>query len=140
MKIGKAMLWISSVMLSTEGCKQDDPVEIPFVKENYTYKSVVIGTQEWMAEDLKNNTFCNDEPIPEVKDAAQWSTLKKAGWVYVNNDKEKNGSLGKIYNWYAVADERNICPCGWHVPSWDDLMELIAFLGDPIRRWTLVRT
>lgn len=117
------------VIFLMEGCKEDEPVETPFVKEVYTYKSVVIGTQEWMAEDLKNNSFCNNEPIPEVKETAQWIALSKPGWSYVENDKEKNGPLGKLYNWYAVSDERNICPCGWHVPTWDDLLELKAFLG-----------
>lgn len=117
------------VVFLIEGCKENEPVEIPSVKEVYTYKSVIIGTQEWMAEDLKNNSFCNDEPIPEVKETAQWIALSKPGWSYIENDKEKYGSLGKLYNWYAVSDERNICPCGWHVPTWDDLLELKAFLG-----------
>ncbi len=130
MNVRQSVLLIGAVILSTEGCKEDKPVEvIPFVKENYTYKSIIIGTQEWMAEDLKNNAFCNDEPIPEVKDATQWSTLEKAGWSYLGNDKENNFTSAKIYNWSAVSDERNICPCGWHVPSLDDLMELSTFLG-----------
>lgn len=130
MKLRVTIVLTVLVILLTESCKEDDPVEIPFVKEVHTYKSVIIGTQEWMAEDLKNNTFCNDEPIPEVTDAAQWSALTKAGWSYIENNKETNGSLGKLYNWYAVSDERNICPCGWHVPTWDDMMQLINHFGD----------
>ena len=130
MKLRGTLALICMGLLATEGCKEDEPVEEPpFVKEIYSYKSVIIGTQEWMAEDLKNNSFCNEEPIPEVKETAQWITLKKAGWSYIDNDKEKNSSLGKLYNWYTVSDERNICPCGWHVPSYDDLMQLITFLG-----------
>lgn len=128
-KLRTTLALIFICLLPIEGCKEDEPVEPPFVKEIHTYKSVIIGTQEWMAEDLKNNSFCNDEPIPEVKEVSQWSTLKSAGWSYINNDKMSNGSLGKLYNWYAVSDERNICPCGWHIPSWDDLMELQDFLG-----------
>ena len=127
-------------LLAAGGCKEDEPVAIPFVKEVYTYKSVIIGSQEWMAEDLKNNSFCNDESIPEVKETAQWITLSKPGWSYVENDKAKNGSLGKLYNWYAVADERNICPCGWHVPTWYDLLELRSFLGGEDKAGGMMKT
>ena len=140
MKLRGAVALICIGLLATESCKDDEPTETPFVKEIYSYKSVIIGTQEWMAEDLKNNSFCNDEPIPEVKDAAQWITLKKAGWSYIENDKGKYGSMGKLYNWYAVDDERNICPCGWHVPSWDDLMELKVFLGGEDKAGGMMKT
>lgn len=112
------------------GCGKDEPESEPFVKEVYTYKSVIIGSQEWMAEDLKNNCFCNGDPIPEVKETSQWAALKKPGWVYVKNDKANYGTIGKLYNWYAVVDERNICPCGWHVPSYyDEWQQLIDYLG-----------
>ena len=134
------MVLIYMAILAEVGCRENESIETPFAKENYTYKSVIIGTQEWMAEDLKNNSFCNDEPIHEVKETAQWIALSKAGWSYVENDKEKNGTLGKLYNWYAVSDERNICPCGWHVPSWDDLMELKVFLGGEDKAGGMMKT
>lgn len=129
MRFRKAILLICLSLISAVGCKEDEPTKPQFVKEIYTYKSVVIGSQEWMAEDLKNNTFCNDEPIPEVKDAAQWAALTTPAWSYIENDKAKHGTLGKLYNWYAVSDERKLCPCGWHVPSYDDLIELRNYLG-----------
>lgn len=128
MSCEKTIIMIGVGIMLVFSCKDDEPPEPPFVKEVYTYKSVMIGTREWMAEDLKNNTFCDDEPIPEIKDAAQWAALTTPAWSYIENDKEKNGKLGKLYNWYAVSDERNICPCGWHVPSYDDLIELINAL------------
>ena len=112
-------------------CLNDKEVVIaePFVKETYTYKTVKIGTQEWMAEDLKNNTYCNGEPIEEVKKELDWSNLKRAAFVYVQNDKVQYGAMGKLYNWYAATDARNICPCGWHVPTSKEWEVLANFLG-----------
>jgi uncharacterized protein (TIGR02145 family) len=126
MKLYKIIGAIILVVAVTDSCQKEGE---PFVKEEYTYKSVIIGNQEWMDEDLKNNVFCNDDPIPEVKDFTEWSNLKTAAWVYVNNDKLNYGTFGKLYNWYAVNDKRNICPCGWHVPSYGEWEELIEYLG-----------
>lgn len=111
------------------GCGNGEPE--PFVKEIYTYKSVVIGSQEWMAEDLKNNCYCDGTPILEVKNASRWASLTEGGWSYMDNDKTKYGMNGKLYNWYAVNGSRNICPCGWHVPGFEDWTQLIDFLGGP---------
>ncbi|MBA4410758.1 MAG: hypothetical protein C0397_15205 [Odoribacter sp.] len=128
MKFYKVIGVIIFVVAFSNSCNKEGE---PFVKEEYTYKSVIIGNQEWMADDLKNNVFCNGDPIPEVKDFSEWSGLETAAWVYVNNDKLKYGTFGKLYNWYAVNDKRNICPCGWHVPSYGEWEELIKYLGGP---------
>ena len=115
--------------IGLDACSDKPEVKEPFVKETYTYKTVVIGTQEWMAENLRNNTYCDGEPIEEVKDATAWINLKTSAFVYFKNDKVNNIGLGKIYNWYAASDPRNICPCGWHVPSQKEWQVLVDYLG-----------
>lgn len=117
------------ILLLTGSCQEDTPPSNSFVKEEYTYTSVMIGSQEWMVENLKNNTYCNGDPIPQVREPTYWSNLNTAAWSYYDNDKSNNERYGKLYNWYAVADNRNICPCGWHVPTNDEWAILIAYLG-----------
>jgi uncharacterized protein (TIGR02145 family) len=136
--IGRYSASMSSIVTDRKSgasirCLNDREVVVtePFVKETYTYKTVKIGTQEWMAEDLKNNTYCNGEPIEEVKKSSEWDNLKRPGFVYVENDKVKYGTAGKLYNWHAATDTRNICPCGWHVPSSKEWEALGNYLGGP---------
>jgi len=126
MKVHKITGAIILVVVISDSCENEDNT---FIKEEYSYKSVVIGTREWMSEDLKNNFFCNGDPIPEIREVSQWTSLKSAAWVYYNNDQLNNETFGKLYNWYAVNDKRNICPCGWHVPSYGEWEQLTEYLG-----------
>lgn len=94
--------------------------------DGYTYTSIVLGNgQEWMAENLKTSTFCNGDSIPNVNENSDWTALTTGAWAYYNNDGQYDFPYGKLYNWFAVNDNRNICPCGWHVPTnaeWDSLI------------------
>jgi uncharacterized protein (TIGR02145 family) len=89
-------------------------------------KSVTIGTQVWMKENLNVSTFRNGEPIPEAKTAEEWKAAgeaKQPAWCYYDNDPKNGAKYGKLYNWYAVNDPRGIAPVGWHVPNnseWDN--------------------
>lgn len=95
-----------------------------------SYKTIKLGTQEWMAENLKVTKYRNGNPIPNVTDSAQWIGLTTGAWCTFNNEPANNAIYGKLYNWYAVADNRNICPTGWHVPTKDEWEKLIAYI-DP---------
>lgn len=99
-------------------------------QDGNTYATIVIGTQEWMAENLRTTTYANGDPIPNVTDGTQWSNLTTGAWVHYNNDSQYEIPYGKLYNWYTVADSRNVCPSGWHVPSDDEWSILINHL-DP---------
>ena len=94
-----------------------------------TYNSVIIGTQEWMSDNLKTTRYCNGDLISNITDNSQWSGLTSGGWGYNNNTSSNNTIYGKLYNWYAVADSRNVCPCGWHVPSDAEWTILTDYLG-----------
>jgi uncharacterized protein (TIGR02145 family) len=94
------------------------------------YTAVSIGTQVWMKENLKVSKYRNGDPIPTNLTNAEWyaSTTSGACAVY-NNDAANNTTYGKLYNWYAVVDSRNLCPTGWHVPTDAEWTTLENYLG-----------
>lgn len=92
------------------------------------YKTIVIGNQEWMAEDLKTTIYRNGDNILEVSDLTQWADLSEGALCSYNNENE-DCPYGKLYNWYAVSDPRNLCPVGWHLPSDNEWTILSDYLG-----------
>lgn len=93
------------------------------------YATIQIGTQVWMAENLRTTKYCNGDPIPNVTDNTQWSNLTTGAWSHNNNDSQYENPYGKLYNWYAVDDSRNICPCEYHVPTDAEWTILTDYLG-----------
>ena len=85
---------------------------------------VKIGNQEWMSENLNNDHYQNGDPIPEVKDAREWESLKSGAWCYYNNYPGNGEKYGKLYNWYAVNDPRGLAPAGWRVPRYTEFLAL----------------
>ncbi len=84
------------------------------------YKTVTIGDQVWMAENLNVDRYRNGDLIKEVKEDNQWYVTYEGAWCYYNNELSNGEIYGKLYNWYAVNDGRGLCPVGWHVPSDED--------------------
>ena len=101
--------------------------------ENNTYKTVTIGTQTWMAENLKVTKYNDGTAIPNITDNTQWSNLTTGAWSYYNNDVANNAKYGKLYNWYALSKisngNKNVCPTGWHVPTDAEWTVLTDYLG-----------
>lgn len=130
------------IFLLTVSCQQEDVVPVspqpqqPSVmtgtvedNEGNEYNTVVIGNQEWMAENLRTTTYCNGDPITLGTPEA-WGPLVQEGfWGYLFDDAQYDSIYGKLYNWYAVDDQRNVCPCGWHVPSDLEWTVLTDYLG-----------
>ncbi|MCF8218977.1 MAG: fibrobacter succinogenes major paralogous domain-containing protein [Bacteroidales bacterium] len=88
------------------------------------YKTITIGAQEWMAENLKVTRYNNGDSIPFIKDNNQWSSTTDGAYSFWNNDSSMLESYGLFYNWHVVNDIRKVCPSGWHVPSkyeWEQL-------------------
>ena len=79
--------------------------------------TIVIGTQQWMRENLDVVTYRNGDIIPEVTDPTTWASLTSGAWCYVNNDASNGTKYGKLYNWYAITDPRGLAPNGWHIPT-----------------------
>ncbi|MBK8500292.1 MAG: hypothetical protein IPL52_16100 [Flavobacteriales bacterium] len=103
-----------------------DPIGSAVDIEGNVYQTVWIGNQEWMAENLRTGSYMNGEAIPNVSDAVAWTQQTIGAWAHVSNNSQLENVYGKLYNWYAVTDSRNVCPIGWHVPS--DLEWLAAEL------------
>ena len=97
------------------------------------YKTVYIGTQHWMGENLKVSKYNDGTSIPNITDNAEWSKLSTGAWSYYNNDVAYNVKYGKLYNWYSVSKttngNKNVCPTGWRVPTDTEWTVLIAYLG-----------
>lgn len=90
---------------------------------------IQIGKQWWMAENLNVTQYRNGDVIPNVNDCKDWGSLTKGAYCYYNNNPENGSKYGKLYNWLAVSDKRNIAPKGWHVASEADWATLFKELG-----------
>ena len=88
------------------------------------YNTVIIGTLEWMVENLKTTKFCNGVDIPNVTDNIQWSNLTTGAYCNYENIASNGNVYGRVYNYYAVTDSRKIAPNGWHVPTDFEWMQL----------------
>jgi uncharacterized protein (TIGR02145 family) len=95
------------------------------------YKTITIGSQTWLAENLKTTHFQNGELIPNETDLSKWGSfqISTSAYCWYKNDKSNKDIYGAMYNWHAVSDIRNIAPVGWHVASVEDWQTLIEYLG-----------
>lgn len=110
------------------GCKQTN--EVSDVDGNI-YKTVKIGEQTWMAENLKVTHYQNGDEIQFVSDNLEWSQQQNGAFCFYNNDSINSKKYGNLYNWYAITDARKIVPKGWHIPTLDEVNQLISYLkGD----------
>lgn len=101
-------------------------------QQGNVYKTITIGEQEWMAENLRTSIYRNGEAINNDYVGNVWE-LYLSRWCFFYDDPQYNCPYGKLYNWIAIADPRKVCPVGWHVPSnfeWDTLIEFLG--GDSI--------
>ena len=98
-----------------------------------TYKTVKIGTQVWMAENLKTSKYSDGSTIPKITDDTEWQNNTTGALTYYNNDAANNLKYGKLYNWFAVSSitngNKNLCPTGWHVPTDAEWTVLKDYLG-----------
>ena len=97
--------------------------------EGNGYKTRLIGTQWWTAENLNVSFYANGDSIPQVQDAEQWATLTSGAWCYYDNNPDNGERYGRLYNWFAVNDPRGLAPEGWHVPSEEEWQELENAMG-----------
>jgi len=93
------------------------------------YKTVKIGDQWWMAENLKATHFSNGDAISNVTDAIEWGNLTTSAYCIYDNEPMYAESYGHLYNGFTVTDSRKIAPTGWHIPSDAEWHTLLDFLG-----------
>lgn len=108
-------------------------------RDGKVYKTVKIGGQEWMAENLNVSKFRNGEYISDAYDEASWIVtnnswgfpdgITRPAWAFYDFEPNYQSKFGRVYNWYAVNDSRGLAPLGWRIPSYADWKQLINYLG-----------
>jgi uncharacterized protein (TIGR02145 family) len=101
-------------------------------KKNSTVETVQIGSQTWSAKNLNVSAFRNGDIILEAKTNEDWEKAAKLhipAWCYYDNNSENGTIYGKLYNWFAVMDERTLAPEGFHVPKNEEYWLLLNTLG-----------
>jgi len=105
------------------------------LKSQTTPKTVKIGEQTWMAENLAVTTFKNGDPIPRAKSFEEWKNANDNGepmFCYYKNDPSTAIKYGVLYNFWAINDSRGIAPEGWRIPSHTDIKQLDEFLNSDL--------
>jgi uncharacterized protein (TIGR02145 family) len=127
---------IGVILIFTCSCKKDNdenikPIETDSVTdvEGNVYKTVKIGNQWWMAENLKTTRYNDSTHIPLVMDSTTWFNLHTPGYCwYNNNETAYKDTYGALYNWFTVNTGK-LAPIGWHIPTDDEWTILINYLG-----------
>jgi len=103
---------------------------LPFTDvDGNEYKTVIIGTQLWMAENLKTTSYNDGSSIPLVTDGTEWANLTTPAYCFYENDEATYGDIyGALYNYYT-ASNADLCPDGWHVPDASEWATLTTYLG-----------
>lgn len=132
-RISTYILLLAVFTLFFNGCKKENKPPDPLSDiEGNTYKTVKIGSQIWMAENLKTTSFKDGTDIPLITDANAWGNLTTPGYCWYNNDAASfKETYGALYNCYTVSTG-NLCPAGWHVPEREEWQALRDFLGDSL--------
>jgi uncharacterized protein (TIGR02145 family) len=98
--------------------------------EGNVYKTIQIGSQTWMADNLRTTKYRNGTSIPNTfVNQGAWRSLTSGAYCSYQNNTANDCPYGKLYNWYAVNDARGLAPQGWHIPTeteWDSLMTTVG--------------
>jgi uncharacterized protein (TIGR02145 family) len=125
---------------------QDKIISFNFVNckdgDNNYYRVVGIGTQTWMAENLKTTKYSDGMSIPFVNTTNGWDILIETdkAFCYLLDNVSNANVYGALYTWAAamngaVSSNSNpsgvqgACPTGWHLPSVDEWTYMINYLG-----------
>jgi uncharacterized protein (TIGR02145 family) len=133
MKFLTSILILGVLALITFSCKKEEKPPDPVTDiDGNKYKTVRIGTQIWMAENLKTTLFNDGSEILLVPNSSDWKKLTTPGYCWYNNDIASNKEIyGALYNGFAVTTGK-LCPTGWHIPTNDEWQQLLDFSGDTV--------
>lgn len=99
-------------------------------QDGNTYKTITVGTQTWMAENLYTTKYNDGTSIPHVIGSNDWRNLTTGAYCSYNNETNLDSiaTYGYLYNWYAVNTGK-LAPKGWHVPTESEWLTLIDYVG-----------
>ena len=137
-KIRLKYLLIGIITICFIGCEVREPIlnpdytgqigQISDIQGN-VYKTIGIGSQIWMAENLKATRLNNGTLIPQIKSDSIWAFNRYIAFCWYNNDSINNARIyGALYNFFTVRTGL-LCPTGWHIPQDSDWTILVDFLG-----------
>jgi uncharacterized protein (TIGR02145 family) len=126
-------LIMASVLPLVIGCGKNPTQPLPKTGtmsdiDGNVYHYVTIGTQTWMAENLKTTRLNDGTTIPLVTVDTLWAALTTPGFCWYNDSDSYKATYGALYNWYAVNTGK-LAPKGWHVPTDSEWTVLTTFLG-----------
>jgi uncharacterized protein (TIGR02145 family) len=113
------LLFLTCLCAALSGCHSNTVKDI----DGNRYKTVTIGTQVWMKENLKTTRYNDGTLIPLVTDYDAWTGLITPAFCWYNNDQANKNVYGALYNWYAVSTGK-LCPVGWHVSDDSEWIEM----------------
>ena len=122
-----SIIFLFSCENSTKSKKEFDTI---IDIDGNEYEVIKIGEQYWMAENLRVTRYKNGVEIPKVTNNNIWYNLSSGAYSIYENDSSYANIYGYLYNWYAVNNENNIAPEGWHVPTNEDWEELANYISD----------
>jgi len=129
--------YVRAYATNSEGTAYGNSIYVKPFKSTVTdidgnvYATVAIGTQVWTVENLNTTTYQNGDPIENIPENAIWNTTEIGAYSNYENNTEYAATYGRLYNWFAASDARNIAPEGWHVATYADYLVLIDHLGGP---------
>ena len=126
------------IVLSQLNIPTEDILDI----DGNSYKTVRIGNQIWMKENLKVKRYNNGDPIGKVdqNNIQDWIDGKEGLYILYDFEEEYESKYGLIYNPIVVQDNRKVCPKGYHVPTYDELYELLNYLGSWMTAGNLLKS
>ena len=119
-------IFIILVMAFFPGCRKNIVRDI----DGNAYRSVKIGNQQWMTENLKTTRLNDGTPIPHITHYDEWAVLQSPAYSWYNNDSTGKNDYGVLYNWHTVSTGK-LCPAGWHIPTQKEWFNLSMFLKVP---------
>ena len=116
-----------------DDCPLSEPIVTGYVADvdGNQYQTVKIGMQEWMAKNLTTTKYNDGTPIAEITNSQLWQTDINGAWCYYDNNANNESDHGRLYNWYAIENIKNVCPAGWKVPTVVEFKYLIDSIGHP---------
>lgn len=135
------MAFMLSILIFTFGCNNNPEFSYGQLTDidGNNYKTIQIGNQVWMAENLRVTTYRDGMPIEQSKpDEMDWIKKEVATFIVspysqstgINSNEEMIAAYGLHYNWNAVSAPEGLCPEGWRIPTSDDLEELIRYISE----------
>lgn len=129
------LVWI---VFFASSCEKEEVQEIQETLKVYqtmtdqdgnVYRTIQIGTQVWMAENLRTAKYRNGSSIPNIYNDLLWDNTTKGAFCHYENNDTIAAAYGHLYNWFAVTDSRGLAPQGWHIPTESEWDTLAKFMG-----------